>query len=124
MTFKLEDENYIPRQFIHAGNDAKKLEEVNEDINIEDVIQQIESLFNNFGNDNHSFTVDYDEQIDGLYCNYALYPNDEGYAVSGDLLFVTQTSQNNLKKLQHWLEEKEIHSRKECEWNYFWRWKE
>lgn len=93
-------------------------------INIDDVIQQIKSLFNNFGNNNYSFTVDYDESTDGLYCNYSPYPNDDGYAVSGDLLTVTDTSQSDLEKLKDWLEKNGIQSRTGCGWDYIWGWRE
>lgn len=92
--------------------------------NIDDVIKETETLFKSFGNDNRAFTVDYDYDTDGLYCNYVPYPNDLGYAVSEDLLFVNDTSQKDLKKLKDWLEEKRIFSRTECEWDYFWGCKE
>lgn len=97
--------------------------EITEETDIDNVIKQIESLFNSLGNDNRSFTVDYDNKTGGIYCNYAPYPNDNGYAVSEDLLFVDDTSQDNLKRLEEWLKEKKIYSREGCEWDYLWGWK-
>lgn len=87
-------------------------------IDISEIIQKIESLYNNFGNNSHSFTVDYDQETDGIYCNYVPYPNDDGFAVSGDLLIMDETSQTDLKKLKDWLDEKGIHSRSGCEWDW------
>lgn len=87
-------------------------------IDIREIIQKIESLYNNFGNNSHSFTVDYDQETDGIYCNYVPYPNDDGFAVSGDLLIMDETSQTDLKKLKDWLDEKGIHSRSGCEWDW------
>ena len=95
-------------------------------ITIEEVIKKIESLYNCYTtkNDSGCFTVDYDSTSDGIYCNYVPNPNDWGHAVSGDLLCVSETAQDDLKKLKDWLEEKRIFSRSGCEWDYFWGYKE
>lgn len=93
-------------------------------MNIEEVIKQINDLFINYNRDTDSFTVDYDEQKDGLYCHYTPYINDEGYAVSDYLLYVYETSQENLQKLKNYLDGNKIKSRNGCEWFVYWGWKE
>lgn len=93
-------------------------------MNIKTVIKQINDLFLNYNRDTHSFTVDYDEKTDGLYCHYTPHANDDGYSVSDYLLHVCDTSQEDLQRLQDYLNENKIKSRSDCEWCVEWGWKE
>lgn len=90
--------------------------------NIEQIIQQIDDLFRNFNRDGHKFTVDYDEDKDGLYCHYTPYVNDVGYSVSDYLLYVCDTASKDLQTLKEYLEKNNIGSRIGCEWCAEWGW--
>lgn len=89
---------------------------------IEQIIQQIDELFRKFNRDTRAFTVDYDEATDGVYCNYAPYVNDTGFAVSEDLLTVNDTSKEELQILQDFLNKNNIRSRTGHEWCVTWGW--
>ena len=93
-------------------------------MDIQNVIQTIDRLFKNYNMDTRSFTVDYDEQTDGLYCNYVPYVNDCGYAVSDDLLYVCNTSKEDLQQIKNYLDKNRIRSRYGCEWFVDWGWEE
>lgn len=93
-------------------------------MDIRNIIEQIDDLFRKFNRDTNRFTVDYDEQTDGLYCNYVPYVNDRGYAVSDDLLYVCDTSKEDLQQLKDYLDKNRIRSRYDCEWSVDWGWKE
>lgn len=87
---------------------------------IEQIVQQIDELFRKFNRDAHAFTVDYDEETDGLYCNYVPYANDTGFAVSQDLLIVTETPKADLQALREFLNANNISSRIGHEWSAAW----
>lgn len=89
-------------------------------VNIDNVINKIEGLFRNFNRDNCRFTVDYDDDNDTLFCNYAPNPNDDGYAVSAALLDLSITNKTELKQLKDYLENNQIKSRKGYEWCIEW----
>lgn len=91
---------------------------------IEKVIKQIDDLFTNYNRDVNRFTVDYDGEADCLYCHYTPYENDEGYSVSDYLLYVSDTSQEELQILQDFLDKNSIKSRSGCEWYVEWGWKD
>ena len=93
-------------------------------MDIQNVIQTIDRLFKNYNMDTRRFTVDYDEQSDGLYCNYVPYVNDTGYAVTNDLLYVGETSQEDLQRLKNYLNENKIKSRYGYDWFTYWGWEE
>ena len=84
------------------------------------IIGKIDSLFKNFNRDSRKFSVDYDQTTGGIYCNYAPYSNDNGFAVSKDLLIIDETSQADLKRLKDWLDKNGINSRSGCEWDWIW----
>ena len=90
--------------------------------NIEQIIQQIDDLFRNYNRDTRAFTVDYDEDTDGLYCHYTPYVNDMGYVVLDDFLFVCDTAKKDLQTLKDYLEKNKIRSRFGCEWSVHWGW--
>ena len=84
------------------------------------VIQQIDALFRNYNRDTRAFTVDYDEETDGLYCHYTPYVNDTGYVVLDDFLFVGDTAKKDLQALKEYLDKNKIRSRFGCEWSVDW----
>ena len=86
------------------------------------IIEKIDSLFKNFHRDSRRFSVDYDQTTGGIYCNYTPYPNDNGFAVSKDLLIIDETSQADLKRLKDWLDKNGIYSRSGCEWDWICGW--
>lgn len=92
--------------------------------NIEKVISEIDRLFKNYNRNIQAFTVDYDGPTDGIYCNYVPYVNDIGYAVSDDLLIVSETSQQDLQKLKDYLDKNKIRSRCSYEWQVGWGYSE
>lgn len=93
-------------------------------MDIESVIKTIDDLFKNYNRDNRAFTVDYDDDLDCLYCNYTPYINDCGYVVVDKLLYVTETSKKDLQTLKDYLDKNRIRSRLGCEWCVELGWKE
>lgn len=87
---------------------------------IQEIIQTIEDLFDNFNRDYTRFTVDYDDTTDGLYCHYTPHPNDCGHSVTDDLLVVGDTSRTDLQLLKEYLRKNSISSRSGCEWYVEW----
>ena len=97
---------------------------IEEIMDIESVIKIIDDLFKNYNKDVCRFTVDYDDGTDGLYCHYTPYINSYGYSVSDDLLYVCDTSKDDLRRLKDYLDKNKIKSRYECEWSVDWGWAE
>ena len=85
--------------------------------NIEQIIQQIDDLFRNYNRNARAFTVDYDEDTDGLYCYYTPHINDMGYVVLDDFLFVCDTAKKDLQTLKNYLDKNNIRSRLGYEWS-------
>lgn len=91
---------------------------------IEQIIRQIDELFRNYNRDARAFTVDYDEETDGLYCYYTPQVNDTGYVVLDDFLVVCDTAKKDLQTLKEYLTKNNIRSRPGCEWSVDWGWSE
>lgn len=102
----------------HCGAKMKSRE--NKSSNIGQIIKQIDALFRNYNRSTRAFTVDYDEDTDGLYCYYTPHINDMGYVVLNDFLFVCETTEKDLRILKEYLDKNGIRSRIGYEWSVEW----
>lgn len=89
-------------------------------MSIESVIQEIEELFQEHNYDKARFTVDYDPQEQGIYCFYTPFIDNKGFFVSDYLLYVDETSVEDLTKLRDYMTSKGLKPRAEAYWEPSW----
>ena len=89
-------------------------------MSIENVIQEIDALFQEHNYDKARFTVDYDPQEEGIYCFYTPFIDNKGFFVSDYLLYVDETSVEDLEKLRAYMVSRGIKCRAEAYWEPSW----